>query len=309
MLAAYPANRIRVQDDKGGASVANQQELLTQFEQTRLILTEFINSRNAAERAAPSNPDDWVARDVVTLCGFWMKYMVDRMAYFERGSPAPRDVDFDALNQQALAAEAGRTWGKVAASALTALAGLVDAVARVSDAILLLPNSYDESPGGPLWGEVQANGFIWPLQEMEKYCRRYGDDAQAESIHAALVGVTGEPEISVCEHIAPQALRELGDAPIIIDVRDAADFAAGHLPGAHHIPLAQLADRAATLPQDRPIVTYCNMHHPGQSRGERAAALLTAQGLAAQAIEGGLPAWQRAGYPIATGQTSSSHSP
>ena len=46
---------------------------------------------------------------------------------------------------------------------------------------------------------------------------------------------------------------------VVIDVRSAGEFAAGHVAGAIHLPLDQLAQRAATeLPDhERPIVLYC----------------------------------------------------
>lgn len=48
----------------------------------------------------------------------------------------------------------------------------------------------------------------------------------------------------------------------------------------------------------RLIVTYCNMHHRGESRGERAAALLREKGYEARTLDGGYPAWKEAGLPV-----------
>ena len=46
---------------------------------------------------------------------------------------------------------------------------------------------------------------------------------------------------------------------IVVDVRDPAEYAAGHIPNARHIPLAQLAARAKELDRykSRPIVLSC----------------------------------------------------
>ncbi|MGZ4783850.1 MAG: ArsR/SmtB family transcription factor, partial [Oryzihumus sp.] len=54
-----------------------------------------------------------------------------------------------------------------------------------------------------------------------------------------------------------ELLRRLraGDT-VVLDVRPDPEYAAGHLPGAVHIPLEQLADRLAELPADREIVAY-----------------------------------------------------
>ena len=46
------------------------------------------------------------------------------------------------------------------------------------------------------------------------------------------------------------------DSPTVIDVRDAEEFAAGHLPSALHTPSDQLRARLGEVPRDRPVVTY-----------------------------------------------------
>lgn len=94
------------------------------------------------------------------------------------------------------------------------------------------------------------------------------------------------------------------DGPVVVDVRDAAEYAAGHVPGARHIPAAELERRLNELPRDRPVVTYCSMRHRGNSRSERAAALLRANGYDASALDGGLPAWETAGGSVETGAGS-----
>ncbi|HLY31462.1 MAG TPA: rhodanese-like domain-containing protein, partial [Ktedonobacterales bacterium] len=73
-------------------------------------------------------------------------------------------------------------------------------------------------------------------------------------------------------------------------------------PGALNIPLTQLKRRLGELPREQRIITYCNMRHPGHSRGEQAAALLAEQGLQASALTGGYPAWQRAQDTLTTGE-------
>lgn len=86
--------------------------------------------------------------------------------------------------------------------------------------------------------------------------------------------------------------------PVVIDVRGDDEYRQSHLPGALHLPEDQLRDRMAELPQGRPLVTYCTMRHRGDSRSERAAALLRESGFDAQALDGGLPAWEAAGSPV-----------
>ncbi len=94
------------------------------------------------------------------------------------------------------------------------------------------------------------------------------------------------------------ASRDAAQFPMVIDVRGPSEYAAGHIQGAVNIPLGQLARKLKQLPRDRPVVTYCNMHHRGESRGERAALLLREQGYQARTIDGGYPAWTEAGLPV-----------
>jgi hypothetical protein len=43
----------------------------------------------------------------------------------------------------------------------------------------------------------------------------------------------------------------------VIDVRTAADYARGHIPGAINVPFASVETQFDTIPKDKPIVTYC----------------------------------------------------
>jgi rhodanese-related sulfurtransferase len=78
---------------------------------------------------------------------------------------------------------------------------------------------------------------------------------------------------------------------LIIDVREPADYAKGHIAGAVNIPIGRLAD--AELP-DGPIMTACG----GGGRAGRAAAALGEAGREAYSIKGGTRAWEAAGMPI-----------
>ncbi len=86
--------------------------------------------------------------------------------------------------------------------------------------------------------------------------------------------------------------------PMLIDVRGLSEFATGHVQGTRNIALGQLARKLAQIPRARLVVTYCNMHHRGESRGERGAALLREHGFQAQTLDGGYPAWKDADLPV-----------
>ena len=81
----------------------------------------------------------------------------------------------------------------------------------------------------------------------------------------------------------------------MLDVRDAEEYAEGHLAGAVNRPMDGLA--SAALPTDRLIVTYCNMHNHGYSRGERAAEELSALAIASQRWRVAIPPGLRAAIP------------
>jgi hypothetical protein len=65
-------------------------------------------------------------------------------------------------------------------------------------------------------------------------------------------------ELSI-RRMTPAELRtaiERGEA-VAIDVRDADAYAAGHIAGAYHIPLAVLESQVSFLPRGKLLVTYC----------------------------------------------------
>ena len=82
----------------------------------------------------------------------------------------------------------------------------------------------------------------------------------------------------------------------VVDVRNASEWAEGHVPGAMHIPLPELADRMSELP-DGPLILHCQ----GGSRSVIAASLLQAAGRQdVSNMDGGYAAWRRAGLPVTT---------
>lgn len=86
---------------------------------------------------------------------------------------------------------------------------------------------------------------------------------------------------------------------VLLDVRPAEEFVAGHIPGAISIPLAGIRRAASRLPRDREIVAYCR--GPYCVLAPEAVAQLRAKGLRARRLEDGFPEWRLAGLPIAVG--------
>jgi len=87
-------------------------------------------------------------------------------------------------------------------------------------------------------------------------------------------------------------------SPTVIDVRNPAEFAAGHLVGAHNIPLGELPHRLAELPIGAPLLVHC----AGGARSAIAASVLLRAGfLDLTNLIGGYSAWLRAGLPVESG--------
>ncbi len=84
----------------------------------------------------------------------------------------------------------------------------------------------------------------------------------------------------------------------ILDVRPEDEFAESHLPGAINIPLSQLKQRLTELPEDQEVVAYCR--GPWCVLAFEAVALLRKKGRNARRLDGGLPEWRMAGFPIHT---------
>ncbi|OII60686.1 MBL fold metallo-hydrolase [Streptomyces sp. CC53] len=121
------------------------------------------------------------------------------------------------------------------------------------------------------------------------------DDAFDPDAFAALRAAAGADPGRVSAEQAHDRLRG-GDGAVLLDVREAAEWQAGHAPGAVHAPLSGLLARAA-LPEparDRPLVVICRS---GQ-RSQQAARLLAERGAHAVDVEGGMRAWAQAGFPV-----------
>ena len=87
---------------------------------------------------------------------------------------------------------------------------------------------------------------------------------------------------------------------VLLDVREKDAFAAGHIPGAQHLPRGQLELRVnKELPDPtQRILVACEF---GQISTLAAATLRTMGFIRASALDGGVKAWREAGLPLATG--------
>ncbi len=97
-----------------------------------------------------------------------------------------------------------------------------------------------------------------------------------------------------------ELLRRLKTGDIVVlDVRPASEYAAGHLPGAIHMPVERLSDRLAELPCDHEIVAYCRGKYC--MLAHEAVRLLTAHGLTARRAVDGVLEWRVGGHAFELG--------
>ena len=120
---------------------------------------------------------------------------------------------------------------------------------------------------------VSGLGLLWPL----------------------LVGSAGQ-RVSPAE--ATRLINQ--ENALVVDVRDIAEFATGHLPDARHMAMATLVERLADLAshKDKPLILCCTTG----MRAGKACAELKKQGFSRlYNLDGGVDAWVGAGYPIKKG--------
>lgn len=86
---------------------------------------------------------------------------------------------------------------------------------------------------------------------------------------------------------------------VLVDSRSRAAWAQGRIPGAVHLPTAEIPERAATLLDlGTPVVTYC--WGPGCNGATRAALALARLGYLVREMLGGIEYWTREGFPVET---------
>ncbi|BAU81431.1 arsR family transcriptional regulator [Streptomyces laurentii] len=113
----------------------------------------------------------------------------------------------------------------------------------------------------------------------------------------AYLGEDGAAEVGHEELLA----RVADSGAVVLDVRPAEEYLAGHIPGAISIPVAELADRLGELPEETEVVVYC--------RGEfcalayDAVRLLSGRGRRAVRLHDGMLEWRLADRPVHAGET------
>lgn len=112
-----------------------------------------------------------------------------------------------------------------------------------------------------------------------------------------LTRLLGKPPAALGPEEARAKLNQK-DKPFILDVRQPDEFQVSHIPGARLIPLNELPGRIDELPKQREIICVCR----SGNRSASAVRQLSAAGLQAVNLSGGMIAWTRAGYPVKKGR-------
>ena len=109
-------------------------------------------------------------------------------------------------------------------------------------------------------------------------------------------GASGVANVSATEAVMLMSRSK----PLILDVRDATEFAAGHIQGAKNIPLAELASRVKEFEKfkDKPVLVHCQRG----MRAKSACSILRAQQFSQlHNLQGGLDTWVEAKLPLIKG--------
>src|SRR5881398_3279948 len=87
---------------------------------------------------------------------------------------------------------------------------------------------------------------------------------------------------------------------LVLDVRPAAEYMAGHVAGARSVPVAELRRHLRALPHGAEVVAYCR--GPFCVYADEAVRELARRGFKARRLVDGYPEWKRAGLPVAAGK-------
>jgi hydroxyacylglutathione hydrolase len=82
---------------------------------------------------------------------------------------------------------------------------------------------------------------------------------------------------------------------VVLDVREPAEWTDGHMPGARHIPMREVAERLAEIPRDRRVALTC----AGGTRSSLVGSLLLTRGFTDLInVWGGMNGWAQARLPV-----------
>jgi rhodanese-related sulfurtransferase/DNA-binding transcriptional ArsR family regulator len=123
--------------------------------------------------------------------------------------------------------------------------------------------------------------------------------ARLPDVEAARVRYLGIDDGEDTEQVdREELLRRARAGVVVLDVRPATEFAAGHIPGAVSIPIDELPRRLSELPADVEVVAYCRGAYCVLAHD--AVRILDAEGRRAVRLADGMLEWRLANLPVAT---------
>jgi rhodanese-related sulfurtransferase len=218
------------------------------------------------------------------------------------GDRAAKDALFDALAEVAKALAGGRR------------AEIVDILAQGERSVDEIATEIDQSVANTshhLRSMARA-GVLRTRREGTRIYYMLASDSVADLWAAmrdiAAVHVSGVKELAAAylgdrtglEQVTRRELEARLDAGdvVVLDVRPAAEYNAGHIPTTRSVPVGELR-RLRNVSKDSEVVAYCR--GPYCVYADEAVRLLRRRGYRARRLEDGFPEWKRAGLPISTG--------
>ena len=104
-----------------------------------------------------------------------------------------------------------------------------------------------------------------------------------------------DPTVSTTDAAGLEAAIRAGAQ--LVDVRERAEYVAGHVPGARLIPMGQLPSRLGELDRGRPVLLVCATGN----RSGAMAGVVAAAGFDAVNVAGGTEAWVASGRAVERG--------
>lgn len=191
---------------------------------------------------------------------------------------------------------------------------LFERLVPLDDALVVYPaHDYKHTSPSTLGAEKRANprlaartraDFVATMQQLDLALPRHLTEALrtnstgGKTVAELLEEAAREISFMSLDELARRVVR--GDGLVVLDVRERDAFAAGHVPGARHIPRGQLELRIndeLADPSAR-IVLYCEL---GKISTLATAQLKQMGYLRAVALDGGMRAWREAGHPVEGG--------
>jgi glyoxylase-like metal-dependent hydrolase (beta-lactamase superfamily II)/rhodanese-related sulfurtransferase len=179
---------------------------------------------------------------------------------------------------------------------------------RLPDWVAVFPGHFEGPCGKGMCGRPSTTiGFerlYNPLAQLDRqeFISRVGRGVPPRPLNMTAIEATNRGNADMAwamltssPRVREVSLDELRNPPAnatVVDVREPAEFAGGHVPGAVNLPQADLATRLDEIPRDRPVYVICQ----GGFRSLRAAQFLRQRGISdVFSVKGGTEAWRTAG--------------